>query len=202
MVLDKYAVPNLYKTYVLHRRLGDQIAKIGRKLKWIRHNDTHRISRAIADKSHTVVGESLKPKSMTRSAKGTVDHSGTQVRQKAGLNRVILGSNWSQLWQRLAYKCGETHQGDPRHTSQECSRCGYIDADNRPTQAAFRCLACGYALNADHNAAVNILTRYLNRHVAHGKGDTRNARGDEPTGTSANREQNVILTCPNGWSSI
>ena len=37
-----------------------------------------------------------------------------------------------------------------------CSRCGYISADNRKTQALFKCVACGYCRNADHNAAMNI----------------------------------------------
>ena len=50
---------------------------------------------------------------------------------------------------------------DPRHTSQMCSACGHIDRESRPDQATFRCTACGFELNADHNAAKNILTRTL-----------------------------------------
>lgn len=45
---------------------------------------------------------------------------------------------------------------NPEYTSQMCSRCGYISVENRKTQAQFRCMACGYRRNADHNAAMNI----------------------------------------------
>ena len=48
---------------------------------------------------------------------------------------------------------------NPAYTSQTCSRCGYTHKANRPSQALFACQACGWALNADHNAAINILVR-------------------------------------------
>ena len=45
---------------------------------------------------------------------------------------------------------------NPQYTSQMCSKCGYISSENRKNQAQFRCVACGYRRNADHNAAMNI----------------------------------------------
>ena len=42
------------------------------------------------------------------------------------------------------------------YTSQTCSRCGNIDKENRQTQETFVCTKCGFKLNADHNAAINI----------------------------------------------
>jgi len=45
------------------------------------------------------------------------------------------------------------------YTSQQCNACGYVHPDNRLTQAAFRCLACGHTENADLNAARNIAAR-------------------------------------------
>ncbi|MBP3734400.1 MAG: transposase [Desulfovibrio sp.] len=45
----------------------------------------------------------------------------------------------------------------PQYTSQTCSHCGCADRANRPTQAKFKCVACGFECNADHNAALNIL---------------------------------------------
>lgn len=50
---------------------------------------------------------------------------------------------------------------DGAYTSQQCSVCGFVHPDNCPTQAAFRCLACGHAENADLNAAKNIAARAL-----------------------------------------
>jgi predicted transposase len=48
---------------------------------------------------------------------------------------------------------------DPRHTSQQCSCCGYIDPRNRRSQAEFLCLSCGHTDHADVNAAKNIAVR-------------------------------------------
>jgi transposase len=42
------------------------------------------------------------------------------------------------------------------YTSQRCSACGHVDARSRESQARFKCTACGFALNADVNAARNI----------------------------------------------
>ena len=44
---------------------------------------------------------------------------------------------------------------NPKHTSQKCSRCGYIDKNNRHG-SVFRCKNCGFELNADLNASRNI----------------------------------------------
>ena len=48
---------------------------------------------------------------------------------------------------------------DPRNTSKQCSKCGFIDKDNRKTQSEFFCLQCGHKENADVNAAKNIAQR-------------------------------------------
>lgn len=43
-----------------------------------------------------------------------------------------------------------------QYTSQRCSKCGYIDVNNRIKQALFKCQNCGYEINADYNASQNI----------------------------------------------
>jgi IS605 OrfB family transposase len=48
---------------------------------------------------------------------------------------------------------------DPRNTSRTCPHCGLIDKRNRPTQAFFRCIGCGFAGPADTLAAGNIARR-------------------------------------------
>lgn len=56
---------------------------------------------------------------------------------------------------------------DGAYTSQQCSACGFVHPDNRPSQAAFRCLVCGHTENADINAAKNIAARAaVNRPIA------------------------------------
>ncbi|MGQ9768887.1 MAG: RNA-guided endonuclease InsQ/TnpB family protein [Anaerolineae bacterium] len=48
---------------------------------------------------------------------------------------------------------------DPKHTSQQCARCGHIEKANRRNQSEFLCRACGHTAHADVNAAQNIALR-------------------------------------------
>lgn|SRR5512138_207260 len=50
---------------------------------------------------------------------------------------------------------------NPAYTSQTCAECGHVAAENRLTQAEFKCVTCGHEDNADVNAARNILNRGL-----------------------------------------
>ena len=144
-----------------NRRRGTagKLRKLQRRKARCRDNATHQISRKVADTAHTVVLEDLNTKAMTKSAKGTVENPGKNVKQKAGLNRSILASGWGQLERKLAYKAGELRFVDPAYTSQACSQCGHTAKSNRPSQTVFACGACGFRMNADHNAAINILVR-------------------------------------------
>lgn len=45
---------------------------------------------------------------------------------------------------------------NPANTSRMCSKCGHCESANRPSQAKFGCLACGFESHADENAARNI----------------------------------------------
>ena len=141
------------------RRVNGQLQKLHRKRRRRRDNATHQTSRTLVETAHTVVLEDLNTKDMTASAKGTREEPGTNVKAKSGLNRAILASGWGQLERKLAYKAGHMVKVDPAYTSQTCSRCGHVSKANRPSQAMFACQACGWALNADHNAAINILVR-------------------------------------------
>ena len=121
---------------------------------------THKTSRRLVDKAQTVVLENLDVKNMTRSAKDTVEEPGTNVKAKSGLNRVILASGWGQMERKRTYKASELAKVPAPYTSQTCSYCGHVDPCNRTTQARFRCVACGFMANADHNATINILGQH------------------------------------------
>ncbi|MCY3659713.1 MAG: transposase [Caldilineaceae bacterium] len=165
------------------RRICGQLKKRQRKQKRRRENAAHQHSRKLADTAHTVVIEDLNTKAMTRSAKGTVTEPGKNVKQKAGLNRGILKSNWGRTERMLDYKAGQVLKVPPAYTSQTCAACGHVDKANRRTQAHFRCTACGHTANADRNAAQNILAR--------GLALCPTARG---TGAAARRE--ALGPCP------
>ena len=97
---------------------------------------------------------------MVRSAKGTVETPGQNVKAKSGLNRSILDQGWSMFATMLRYKLaqrgGQLVEVEAAYTSQACAECGVIDRANRQDQATFSCVACGHEDNADVNAARNI----------------------------------------------
>ena len=80
---------------------------------------------------------------------------------KEGFSDSIL-RNWSyyELQSMVEYKADrigiKVRYVNPAYTSQTCSRCGHIDKENRQTQEKFICTKCGFELNADHNASINI----------------------------------------------
>ena len=114
-------------------------------------------STGIARRFDVIRVEDLNIRTMTRSAKGTAEQPGRNVRQKAGLNRGISRSGWGLLVRRLEDKApGRVEKVNPAFTSQRCSACGRVDGRSRESQARFRCTACGYAGHADVNAARNI----------------------------------------------
>ena len=139
------------------RKQRARLQRAARREAQFRKEWQHRVSRRIAGKAHTVVIEDLKTGRMTRSAKGTVENPGKNVRAKAGLNREIRMTGWGGLRRKIEYKAGAVIAINPAYTSQTCSACGVVDADARRTQASFKCLAGGHAQNADLNAARNIL---------------------------------------------
>ena len=153
-----------YQRQVARRQLGSnrrhkakrRLANVSRKIGNKRNRWAHDTSRQITDQAFTVAVEALHVKQMTKSAKGSVEAPGRHVKQKAGLNRVILDTGWGQLRTMLAYKAGNFIEVEPRYTSQTCHVCGHVDPTSRRTQAEFKCVQCGHESNADINAALNI----------------------------------------------
>jgi putative transposase len=140
-------------------------------------------STGIARRFDLIRVENLQIGNMTRSAKGTRENPGGNVRQRSGLNRGILGSGWGLLVRRLQDKApGRVEKIKPAFTSQRCSACGQVDRDSRESQAVFRCTACGFACHADVNAAINIAA-----------GHAVTARGGDGVTRPVNREPQLLL---------
>ena len=136
-------------------------AKVMRKIANVRRDWQHHTSADLAGRYGTVMVEDLQIRSMTKSARGTREQPGRNVRAKSALNRAILSTGWAALARFLDYKAHRVVRVPPQHTSQTCSRCGHVAAENRRTQVKFQCVSCGHAANADVNAALNILRRGL-----------------------------------------
>jgi transposase len=162
-------------------RLG--IARLKARETDLRKDWAEKASTDIARRFDTIRVEDLLIKNMTRSAKGSAGNPGRNVRQKSGLNREILRSGWGLLVRRLEEKAASrVEKIKPAFTSQRCSACGHVDAKSRESQARFVCTACGFACNADVNAARNIAAGHA---VA--------ARGGFRDAGPVNREPQLLL---------
>jgi putative transposase len=164
-------------------RVKHAIARLKARETDRRRDWAEKTSTGIARRFDVIRVEGLQVTNMTRSAKGTRENPGRNVRQKAGLNRGILRSGWGLLVRRLADKApGRVEKIKPALTSQRCSACGQVDRDSRESQAVFRCTACGFAGNADVNAAINIAA-----------GHAVTARGGDGVARPVNREPHLLL---------
>ena len=133
------------------------LAKTQRRIAEKRKNWLHHVSGDLAARFGTICLEDLAIRNMTKSAKGSRERPGRNVRAKSGLNRAILSTGWGVLGRMLEYKAHRVVRVPPQYTSRTCRRCGYVSAASRKTQAKFECVSCGCAGNADVNAAFNIL---------------------------------------------
>src|SRR6266702_2070883 len=165
------------------RRVRLAIARLHARETDRRKDWAEKASTDIARRFDVIRIEDLRIRNMTRSGKGTLENPGRNVRQKSGLNREILRSGWGLLVRRLEEKAASrVEKIKPAFTSQRCSACGHVDAKSRESQACFVCTACGYACNADVNAARNIAAG----HAVTARGGFRDA---EPV----NREPQLLL---------
>lgn len=143
------------------RRAQQRVSRIHHKVANIRRDFLHKASTTIAKNHGVVVLEKLDVTAMSRSATGSPEDPGKGVARKRSLNRSILDQGWYSFEQMLSYKLqkrgGQLLFVPAAYTSQRCSCCGHIAAENRTSQAAFCCVSCGHTENADINAAKNIL---------------------------------------------
>ena len=143
------------------KKQNRKIQKLHHHIANIRHDYLHKISTDISKNHAMIVCEDLKVANMSKSARGSIDKKGKNVKAKSGLNKSILDQGWGMMVNMLEYK--QHWQGgllikiNPQYTSQTCFECKHIAKENRQTQARFECVKCGHIANADVNAACNIL---------------------------------------------
>ena len=165
-------------------RVRHAIARLRARETDRRKDWAEKTSTDIARRFDVIRVENLKIGNMTRSARGTRENPGRNVRAKAGLNRGILRSGWGLLVRRLEDKApGRVEKVKPHDTSQRCSACGQADRDSRESQAVFRCTACGFTGHADVNAAISIAA-----------GHAVTARGGDGAARPVNREPHLLAS--------
>lgn len=144
-----------------HKKLKHSIAKLHQKIARQRLDFTHKETAKLVDATALIATEKLTVRNMTRSAKGTAEKHGKNVKQKAGLNREILNTAPAMTLNLLRYKAEEagvefvtipTRQVKP---SQTCPDCG---AKEKKTLAQrWHSCKCGCELPRDvASAQVNL----------------------------------------------
>jgi len=145
------------------RRATARVQRLHTHIANARSDYLHKATSAISQNHAMVCIEDLQVRNLSRSAAGSVEAPGRNVKAKSGLNKSILDQGWAEFRRQLDYKLqwngGWLIAVPPRNTSRTCPCCGHVSAENRKTQAQFRCVACGYANNADCVGAINILAR-------------------------------------------
>lgn len=136
----------------IHARIGNA-----------RRDYLHKATTTISNNHAMVCIEDLQIRNMSRSAAGTSETPGRNVRAKSGLNKAILDQGWFEFRRQLDYKLawngGWLIAVPPQNTSRTCPCCGHVSAENRQMQAKFACVACSFEENADVVGAINVLAR-------------------------------------------
>ncbi|MFJ2738024.1 RNA-guided endonuclease InsQ/TnpB family protein [Streptomyces sp. NPDC087317] len=152
-----------------HRAAARKVAKLHGRIRRQRADFHHKTARTLITDHDVIAHERLNTVGMTKSPapKADPEQPGSFLPNgaaaKAGLNRSILDAGWAQFLGILADKAESagrlTVPVDARNTSRTCPECGHVAKENRVTQERFQCTACGFAGNADHVGATNVLNR-------------------------------------------
>jgi putative transposase len=161
------------------------IQKIHARIGNARRDYLHKATTTISQNHAMVCIEDLQVRNLSKSASGTTETPGKNVKAKSGLNKAILDQGWYEFRRQLDYKLewngGQLIAVPPRNTSRTCPCCGHVSADNRKTQAQFLCVECGFEENADVVGAINVLRAGHARLACAETSPAVGASGQEPT---------------------
>ena len=148
------------------RQQVKRVAKLHQQVADRRNAHQWKSANKIIKKTDCIIVEDLNVIGMIRRCKVKQDASGRFLPNgqsaKRGLNRAIADCSWGELIAKIEYVAAK--QGkvflkvNPRHTSQECSKCHHVDAASRDREK-FICTACDHIDHADLQAARNIKFR-------------------------------------------
>ena len=128
-----------------------KVSKQHKKVKNQRNDYQHKISRELADKHNTICLETLNVKNMVKNRK---------------LSKAISDVSWSSFITKLDYKIAE-NQGklvkiSPFYpSSKTCSNCGNVKDKLLLSERTYHCEECGFTIDRDLNASINILNAGL-----------------------------------------
>lgn len=147
VISNKYRQNRSYNKTRNIVRAEQKLFLIHRRLRNIRENELHHISKFLVDKHYqTIKFENLNIRGMLRNKR---------------LSEKVSSQCWYKLMQFTKYKAeffGEVFKQIERFkpSSKACSRCGYVKRDLKLSDRVYVCNNCGLVIDRDLNAAINI----------------------------------------------
>lgn len=154
------------------RKYQQQLSRLHQKIASRRESYQWQVANKVVAKADGIAVEDLNIRGMKARCKPKYDaEQGRFIPNgqsaKRGLNRSISDAAWRKLIEKIEYAAAKRGKKvyliNPKHTSQECSACHHIDADNRDGER-FLCTACGYTDDANLQAARNIKARAVKQY--------------------------------------
>ena len=124
-----------------------KVSKLHKKVKNQRNDYQHKVSREIVNKYNIICLETLKVKNMVKNRR---------------LAKSISDVSWNSFIEKLSYKVAE-NQGylvkiDRFYpSSKTCSNCGCVKDKLSLSERTYKCNECGFEIDRDLNASINIL---------------------------------------------
>jgi IS605 OrfB family transposase len=149
-----------------HAKLRQRLQKKGTKsAKRLLKKRRRKEQRFAANENHRIAKQLVTKAQDTRRGIALEDLQGIRDRMTVKKAQRRRQHSWAFYQLRIFIQYKAKRVGvpvvlvDPRNTSRTCPACGLIDKRNRPNQASFRCIGCGFAGPADTIAAGNIARR-------------------------------------------
>lgn len=129
-----------------YKKQQKKVAKIHYKIACIRKDSLHKLTTYLAKNHSEVVIEDLNVSGMSKNHK---------------LASAILDGGFYEFRRQLSYKCewyGSLMTIVDRFypSSKTCSACGKVKKELKLIERTFNCQHCGYSLDRDLNAAINL----------------------------------------------
>lgn len=139
-----------------------RVALLHEHIAWQRKDWLHKESRKLCNEFQTVVVEDINLQTMAKMNHGV----------------VIGDQGFGMFRQMLSYK-GHLEKVNPKNTSKTCHVCGYVNPDVKVGVNYWKCPVCSSEHDRDINAALNILSKYVNSQgiVGRERAESTNACG-------------------------
>ena len=124
-----------------------KVSKFHKKVRNQRSDYQHKVSRELVNKYNIICLETLKVKNMLKNRR---------------LSKAISDTSWNSFISKIEYKVAE-NQGylvkiDKFYpSSKTCSNCGCVKKELKLSERTYKCDECGFTIDRDLNASINIL---------------------------------------------